>query len=45
MFAAQMPELLLTERVDTEPKRKWISRIGWALFDLSAFAIVILLFA
>lgn len=38
--------LLLTERIDVNSKRSsWISRLAWLAFDLSAFTIVILLFA
>ena len=44
MAYAETSTLLLTERVDQPSKSNWGRRIGWALFDLSAFAIVILFF-
>ena len=37
--------LLLTDRIDKPSKPSWISRLAWLAFDLSAFTIVILLFA
>jgi hypothetical protein len=42
-------ELLLTERVDTPVQagaiKRRVSGAGWVVFDLAAFAVVILLFS